>query len=135
MVPYTYHMTQQVLSYFQVGIAVLLGTAILLQQKGQGLSGAFGGEGGFYRTKRGFEKILLISTIILSVAFIATGVVRIMVVSDSDAPADILPVSTQEVPSLPETNLLNGEEQKIPIAIPKIEVKTEPVSPTQNSSN
>lgn len=34
-----------------------------MQAKGTGLSGAFGGEGMFYRSKRGVEKILFRGTI------------------------------------------------------------------------
>ena len=49
-----------VLPYLQVGVAILLVIAILLQQRGSGLSATFGGEGNVYRTKRGLEKILFI---------------------------------------------------------------------------
>lgn len=41
----------------QIIIAVLLTVAILLQQRGTGLGGAFGGEGGVYYKKRGLEKL------------------------------------------------------------------------------
>lgn len=57
------------LDIIQIIVAVLLIIAILLQAKGTGLSGVFGGEGNVYRTKRGFEKILFYATIILSVIF------------------------------------------------------------------
>jgi len=49
--------------------------SILLQQKGSGLSGVFGGEGNIYRTKRGVEKIFFTSTIILSIIFLAMAIV------------------------------------------------------------
>lgn len=119
-------MTQQVLSYFHVGVAILLGAAILLQQKGQGLSGAFGGEGGFYRTKRGFEKILLICTIILSVLFIIMGVVRIVVTPGSGTSTSAPPASTDSV-SIPFPGL-EKNEQIPPLNISDIEVQTEPAS-------
>lgn len=110
-------MTQQVLTYFQIGVAILLGTAILLQQKGQGLSGAFGGEGSFYRTKRGLEKTLLIATIVFAVLFTGIGVSRIA-----------LSPSTMPPPPAPDQSLpvIDGNT----ISIPEIEVKTEPVSPS-----
>ncbi len=55
----------------QVVVAVLLMTAILLQSKGAGLGGVFGGAGGgVYLTKRGLEKKLFIATIILGAIFI-----------------------------------------------------------------
>ncbi|MGB0757406.1 MAG: preprotein translocase subunit SecG [Patescibacteria group bacterium] len=50
-------------------IAVVLMIAILLQNRGSGVSGVFGGEGNVYRTKRGAEKVLFNTTIILSVLF------------------------------------------------------------------
>lgn len=60
----------QALNIFQIVVACLLMTTILLQQRGAGLSSAFGGESNVYRKKRGFEKILFISTIVLAVLFI-----------------------------------------------------------------
>ena len=57
----------------QIITAVLLITVILLQRRGAGLGAAFGGEGNVYQTKRGFEKILFISTIILSIIFLLTA--------------------------------------------------------------
>ena len=54
----------------QVVVAILLMVAILMQNRGAGLGGAFGGTGGVYLTKRGLEKKLFILTIILAVAYI-----------------------------------------------------------------
>ena len=59
-----------ILSAVQILISLLLVGAILLQAKGVGLSATFGGEGGFYHTKRGVEKVLFIATIVLAVVFI-----------------------------------------------------------------
>lgn len=53
----------------QIIIAVLLMVAILLQNRGAGLGGIFGGGGGVYLTKRGLEKKLYIATIVLAVLF------------------------------------------------------------------
>lgn len=50
-------------------ISVLLVTVILLQNRGSGVSGVFGGEGNVYRTKRGAEKFLFYATIVLAVLF------------------------------------------------------------------
>lgn len=52
--------------------SILLVLVILLQNQGSGLGTAFGGDGGFYRTKRGAERILFIFTIILAVIFVAS---------------------------------------------------------------
>ncbi len=54
----------------QVVVAILLMLAILMQNQGAGLGGAFGGTGGAYMTKRGLEKKLFIATIVLATIFI-----------------------------------------------------------------
>ena len=40
----------------QIVVSVLLVVFILLQQRGQALGSAFGGEGGFYATRRGVQQ-------------------------------------------------------------------------------
>jgi len=62
----------------QVLIAIFLMIAILLQSRGAGLSGIFGGSNNIYLTKRGLEKKLFVVTVILSVLFFTislTGVI------------------------------------------------------------
>ena len=61
----------KIFQIIQLIIAVSLILAILLQNKGAGLSGIFGGAGNVYRTKRGVEKTLFTTTIILSILFFA----------------------------------------------------------------
>ena len=56
----------------QLILAILVIVAILLQQQGSGLGTAFGGEGNFYRSKRGLEKSLFYATIVLIVLFVAS---------------------------------------------------------------
>lgn len=51
-------------------ISVILVVLVLLQSKGGGLGTAFGGEGNVYQTRRGLEKGLFITTIVLSIVFI-----------------------------------------------------------------
>lgn len=70
-------MTRQILSYVEVGVSLLLIVVVLLQQKGTGLSGAFGGSGGFYRTKRGFERTLFIATIVFAAVFLVVGIANV----------------------------------------------------------
>lgn len=53
----------------QIGLSVILVLLILLQSKGSGLSGVFGGEGNVYRTKRGAEKVIFIATIVVAILF------------------------------------------------------------------
>lgn len=54
----------------QIIVSILLMVAILMQNKGAGLGGVFGGTGGVYMTKRGLEKKLFVATIVLAVIFI-----------------------------------------------------------------
>ncbi|MBN1325611.1 preprotein translocase subunit SecG [Candidatus Falkowbacteria bacterium] len=70
--------TIMILGIIQIVLAVLMVVAILLQQRGTGLSSAFGGEGNVYRTKRGAEKIIFIATIILAIAFLATAFLNVL---------------------------------------------------------
>lgn len=64
---------------FQIVVSILLIITILVQEKGVGLSAAFGGGGEFYRSKRGVDRILFIFTVVLSVLFIITSVAFIFV--------------------------------------------------------
>lgn len=52
-------------------VSIALTVSILLQSKGAGLGGIFGGDGGgnLYKTRRGAEKYLFNATIGLSIAF------------------------------------------------------------------
>ncbi|MCS7317852.1 MAG: preprotein translocase subunit SecG [Candidatus Dojkabacteria bacterium] len=60
------------LKYLIVIVCVLLSVAILLQNRSGGLGVIFGGTGGgeFYRSKRGIEKFLYNSTIILAIILV-----------------------------------------------------------------
>lgn len=58
-----------ILNIVQTILVVILVTAILLQARGTGLGGAFGGEGNVYRTKRGVEKKLFHLTIAVAILF------------------------------------------------------------------
>lgn len=68
----------QLLKITQVIIAILLMITILMQNRGSGLSGIFGGGGNVYRTKRGIEKTLFISTIILAILFFAASLANVV---------------------------------------------------------
>jgi len=50
--------------------AILIIICILLQQRGQALGSAFGGEGSFYSTQRGIQKKLSVATVVLIAIFI-----------------------------------------------------------------
>jgi preprotein translocase subunit SecG len=60
------------LQIVQIIISACLVAAILLQVKGQGLGGIFGGsDSGIYKTRRGAERTLFNLTIVLVVIFFA----------------------------------------------------------------
>lgn len=67
-----------IISYVQIASAILLIVTILLQQKGSGLSATFGGSAVEYSTKRGAERVIFWTTIVLAVIFIGTSVFRII---------------------------------------------------------
>ncbi len=69
---------ERIIAIAQIILSVLLTAAILIQAKGAGLGGVFGGEGNVYRTKRGAERALYIGTIVLSVLFFATALAAII---------------------------------------------------------
>jgi len=54
----------------QVLVSVALMLAVLLQARGAGLSGTFGGDSAVYRSRRGIEKRLFQFTIVLGVLFV-----------------------------------------------------------------
>lgn len=60
-----------VITIAQIIVSILLVVVILLQERSSGLSGVFGGNSEFYHTRRGLEKIIFWSTIVLAVAFAA----------------------------------------------------------------
>lgn len=71
------HMRTILLPIIMILLSALLTTAILLQQRGTGLGGAFGGDGNVFRTKRGVEKGLFYATIGLAILFFATAILNV----------------------------------------------------------
>jgi len=71
---------QQVLTIFQIVISISLIVTVLFQQRGAGGGGLFGGGGDTsYYTKRGFDKILFNSTIVLAVLFLITSFLNLLI--------------------------------------------------------
>ncbi len=62
----------------QMILAVALVAAILLQQRGTGLGGAFGGEVTAYRSRRGIERTLFRLTILLGVLFVIFSLLNLL---------------------------------------------------------
>lgn len=69
---------QNILLALLTVVSVLMIVVILLQAKGSGLSTVFGGEGGFYRSKRGVEKLFVYLTIFLAIVFFLLSVLQIL---------------------------------------------------------
>jgi len=68
----------KILPFSQLAISILLIISVLLQNRGSGLSAAFGGDfGGFY-TKRGLEKFLFVFSAILGFLFIVNSLAMIV---------------------------------------------------------
>ena len=62
----------------QMILAVALMASILLQQRGTGLGGAFGGEVTAYRSRRGIERTLFRMTVVLAVLFVAFSLLNLL---------------------------------------------------------
>ena len=66
------------LTVAQMILAAALSAAILLQQRGTGLGGAFGGEVTAYRSRRGIERTLFRLTIVLAVLFVVFSLLSLL---------------------------------------------------------
>jgi preprotein translocase subunit SecG len=72
-----------ILAIGQLLVSIALIASILLQARGAGLSGAFGGDSAVYRSRRGVEKRLWQFTIVLMVLFVIFSLASYKIV---DAP-------------------------------------------------
>ena len=70
-----------VLPIIQIVLSILLIGGILLQQRGAGLGGAFGGNesGETYYTRRGAEKFLFQGTIIIAILFALSSLTALFI--------------------------------------------------------
>ena len=68
------------IAIIQIILSVLIITLILLQERSSGMSGLMGGSGeGYYQARRGMEKIIFYSTIVLSVVFVGLAVYQLFI--------------------------------------------------------
>jgi len=70
------------LPYIQMILAIVLVALILMQHSESGSGGAFGGNDNWnagYHTRRGFEKIIFDTTIIVSIIFVVLSFVSIII--------------------------------------------------------
>jgi preprotein translocase subunit SecG len=69
------------LPYVQIVLAIILVAAILLQQTGAAMGGAFGGADNFssaFHTRRGFERTLFIVTIVVAILFALSALLNLV---------------------------------------------------------
>lgn len=64
-----------ILAVGQILLSIALIAAVLLQARGTGLSGTFGGDSAVYRSRRGVERRLWQFTILLLVLFVLFALV------------------------------------------------------------
>lgn len=71
---------QIALQVIQIILSITLIVLLLLQSKGAGLGGIFGGDS-IYRTRRGVEKTIFQATIILGIIFFVIALASVAVVA------------------------------------------------------
>ncbi len=69
---------KQILTILQMIFSLLLVTTILLQSRGAGLGSAWGGSGESYHSKKGVERILFTSSIVLAILFLLTSIASLV---------------------------------------------------------
>lgn len=72
---------QDALQFIQILISIALIIVIVLQARGQGLGGIFGGGDsmGISKTRRGLERTLFQITVGLAIAFLANAILQLLV--------------------------------------------------------
>lgn len=70
---------KEIFLIFQIIIASSLVVLILMQSEGTGIGTIFGGGGGFYRSKRGVEKLFVYMTVILVILFLASSILHVVI--------------------------------------------------------
>ncbi len=66
------------LPLIQIIVAGILIFLILFQQRGTALGSAFGGEGGFYATRRGIEKKIFWATVFCGALFVILALLNLL---------------------------------------------------------
>jgi len=67
-----------ILQILQILASIFLILLVLIQSKGVGLSSSVGGSIGYYRTRRGVERIVLFLTIFFSIAFVFNSLLLVI---------------------------------------------------------
>jgi protein translocase SecG subunit len=106
------------LPYIQIVLAILLMGAILVQQRGAGLGGAFGGnEGTIHYERRGFERTLFRGTIVLAIVFVIATALPIF--ADKTSSSVVIPTDTtaEEAANISPENILLEDASGNPIDV------------------
>ena len=71
----------KLLPYIQIILSIILTASVLLQQTNAGVGGVLGGGdgGSLYHTRRGFEKFMFVTTIVVGILFVASTFFAILV--------------------------------------------------------
>lgn len=71
---------ESLITFLQIVVSIVLITVILLQERSSGAGGAFGGGGGggLYQSRRGLEKVVFISTIVLVILFAGLALLNLV---------------------------------------------------------
>lgn len=75
-------MNMQIIQIGQIVVSILLMAAILMQNRGSGIGGVFGGGSDVFRAKRGAEVFLFRATIILATIFIGLAIAGLLISSN-----------------------------------------------------
>jgi len=69
------------LPWIQIALAVIISALVLLQQSEASLGSAFGGgmSDSVSHTRRGSEKIVFVSTIVVGVLFVASAILALLI--------------------------------------------------------
>ncbi len=68
------------IAIIQIILSVVIITLILLQERSSGMSGLMGGSGeGYYQARRGVEKLIFYSTIVLAAIFVTLAVYQLFI--------------------------------------------------------
>jgi len=67
-----------VIKILQIVMVLALTFLVLIQSKGGGLASTFGNAAGYYRTRRGVERLVFSLTIVLSILIVANSMAIIL---------------------------------------------------------
>lgn len=62
----------------QIVTALITIVLVIIQSKGTGIGSTFGGDMGFYGTKRGAEKLMFVLTIVVAFIFVASSLAAVL---------------------------------------------------------